>query len=68
MIFIGIWGPLYNLFGYLSKTYAQPDGYSPPWLALASTIVYTFMWKFYDMFFVKVFGDGERTIGDLYES
>ena len=63
-IFLAIWGPLYSFVSYLTRTYARPDGQSPQWLAILSTILHAFMWACYDFVFVKVFGEGERTIGD----
>lgn len=63
-IFLAIWGPLYSFVSYLTRTYARPDGQSPQWLVILSTILHTCMWACYDFVFVKVFGEGERTIGD----
>lgn len=66
VIFVAIWGPVMELVIFLATIYAQPDGYSPHWVVVLSTIIQACMFKCYDAFFVKVFGDGERTIGDLY--
>lgn len=63
-IFLSIWGPLFAFVTYLTMKYARPDGYSPGWLTVISTIVHGCMWACYDFIFAKIFGDGERTIGD----
>ncbi|ODM15337.1 hypothetical protein SI65_09278 [Aspergillus cristatus] len=63
-IFLSIWGPLFVFVTYLTMKYAKPDGYSPRWLTVISTIVHGCMWACYDLIFARVFGDGERTIGD----
>lgn len=63
-IFLAIWGPLYSFVSYLTRTYACPDGQSPQWLVVLSTILHACMWACYDFVFVKIFGEGERTIGD----
>lgn len=65
-IFLALWLPLILLIEYLTVKYARPDGYSPTWVTVLSSMIYTCMWKSYDWFFFMAFGDGERTIGDPY--
>lgn len=65
-IFLTLWLPLILLVEYFTLTYARPTGYSPRWVAVFSSVIYTLMWKSYDWLFFRVFGDGERTIGDSY--
>ncbi|GES58729.1 gliotoxin biosynthesis protein GliK [Aspergillus terreus] len=62
--FLALWGPLLLLMLALSRMLAEPDGRSPPWLMEFSDMVMYGVWKSYDKVFAKVFGDGERTIGD----
>lgn len=63
-IFLTIWGPIFLSVLRMSKTFAGPDGQSPPWLTTLANVVIGTMWFNYDYFFKKVFGDGERTIED----
>lgn len=63
-IFLTMWGPIFLSILKMSKTFAGPDGRSPPWLVTLANVVVEVMWFSYDYFFKKVFGDGERTIED----
>lgn len=63
-IFLVLWGPLVLTIITLSSVLAGPDGRSPAWLIKASNIVFKAMWDSYDGLFRRVFGDGERTVGD----
>ncbi|KAL5365408.1 hypothetical protein BJX96DRAFT_159087 [Aspergillus floccosus] len=62
--FLVLWGPLLLLTLTLSKILAGPDGRSPPWLMEFSDLIFYGIWNSYDRVFAKIFGDGERTIGD----
>ncbi|KAJ5115320.1 hypothetical protein NUU61_001079 [Penicillium alfredii] len=61
---IAVWAPLLIVILVLSKMFAGPDGRSPQWLVVLGDFLLIAVWKLYDLFFVKVFGDGERTIYD----
>ncbi|KAA8643657.1 hypothetical protein EYZ11_003393 [Aspergillus tanneri] len=63
VIFVALWGPFMLLFLILSKAMAGPDGRSPSWVMKLNDLMLFAMWASYDNVFVKVFGDGERTIG-----
>ncbi|CAG8001795.1 unnamed protein product [Penicillium olsonii] len=64
-IFLVLWVPWLLLVMTLSRTCAGPDGRSPPWLVAMANILFTAMWSSYDLFFAKVFGNGERTLTDI---
>ena len=44
--------------------FQNDKGRSPPWLTAYSSAVFKAVWKSYDLFFKRVFGDGERTVED----
>ncbi|KAJ5104164.1 hypothetical protein N7532_004693 [Penicillium argentinense] len=62
VIFLLLWGPVVLSLLGLSKRCAGPDGRSPPWLVSLSNLVFAGLWNSYDLFFRRVFGDGERTL------
>ncbi|EPS29581.1 hypothetical protein POX_b03394 [Penicillium oxalicum] len=64
-VFVGLWAPAILSLLTFSKRFAGPDGRSPPWLVNLSNILISAMWYTYDMFFKPVYGDGERTLGDV---
>lgn len=64
VIFLGLWAPVILSLLTFSKRFAGPDGRSPPWLVTWSNVVFAGLWNSYDYFFKRVFGDGERTLGD----
>ncbi|KAF3387560.1 hypothetical protein F1880_001288 [Penicillium rolfsii] len=63
--FLCLWGPVVLSLLAFSKRFAGPDGRSPPWLVTWTNVVFVGMWNSYDYFFKRVFGDGERTLGDV---
>lgn len=65
LIFLAVWGPIVLSTIALARAFAGPDGRSPPLLATLVNCVFEVMWNSYDAFFVKVFGDGERTLEDI---
>lgn len=65
VIFLGIWGPIVMTIVLLSSLLADEYGHSPPWLAQAGKVASMAMWRSYDSSFRRVFGEGERTIGDV---
>lgn len=64
LLFAGMWAPSIILTMVLSRVCAGPDGRSPAWLGVLSDLMLQVMWWSYDAVFVRVFGEGERTIGD----
>jgi hypothetical protein len=64
-IFLVFWGPLLRLLMLLAPLLADADGRSPRWLVDVQEAVFGLMWMSYDTFFRRVFGEGERTMGDV---
>ncbi|KAJ8115280.1 hypothetical protein OPT61_g3030 [Boeremia exigua] len=48
----------------LSKKLQDDKGRAPKWFQRLTAMLFAAMWLSYDSVFVKMFGDGERTIGD----
>ena len=46
----------------MQKVFAGKDGRAPAWLAELVGAIFRAVWVSYDVFFFKLFGDGERTI------
>ena len=63
-VFITVWLPIFVFFFGGAKVFLRKDGTYPPWFAKFATAVFTACWASYDGVFCKLFGDGERTIGD----
>jgi hypothetical protein len=64
VIFLVMWAPGLLMTMALSRIFAGPDGRSPPLLVVLANVLISGMWKSYDGFFARVFGDGERTLDD----
>ncbi|KAL1980423.1 hypothetical protein VTN96DRAFT_4181 [Rasamsonia emersonii] len=64
-VFLTLWLPPLFVLVVLSSLLADADGRSPDWLGKVQDAVMKAMWSSYDRFFRKIFGDGERTIGDV---
>lgn len=60
-IFMMVWLPFITTIFGLNKRFADEDGKAPPWLVAITGAIFKGMWLSYDLFFHKVFGDGERT-------
>ena len=63
-VFLATWGPIFAFFFGGARLFLRKDGTYPPWFAVFAQGVFTAVWASYDEFFFKLFGDGERTIGD----
>lgn len=64
-IFLSLWAPVFLLFfGGGGAMFLRENGTYPPWFATFARSVFTACWASYDGFFRRMFGDGERTIGD----
>ncbi|KAL6716228.1 hypothetical protein ACLMJK_005794 [Lecanora helva] len=63
-ILTSIFLPFISLVFGLNKRFADESGKAPKWLVKLSEAIFSGMWALYDGVFVKVFGDGERTIGE----
>ncbi|KAH8703406.1 hypothetical protein BGW36DRAFT_369289 [Talaromyces proteolyticus] len=64
-LFLGTWGLLTLFVMVLARWLADEKGIMPPWVARLQRRCLRGMWKSYDVSFRRVFGDGERTIGDV---
>jgi hypothetical protein len=65
ILFLARWAPvLLSLLG-LQRVLADDKGIMPPWLASIQEKVFKALWNNYDVSFRRIFGDGERTIGDV---
>jgi hypothetical protein len=64
ILFKAVWfpiiGPLFALVGSL----ADKRGGGPAWLRHLLSVTFRASWASYDLIFKRMFGDGERTIGD----
>ncbi|KAL9105839.1 MAG: hypothetical protein Q9227_009047 [Pyrenula ochraceoflavens] len=63
-IFLSIWMPIVMTLFTCARFFAGEDGRFPEWLVKLSAAIFSGMWATYDGVFRKVFGDGERTVGD----
>ncbi|KAK6864117.1 hypothetical protein PG990_006445 [Apiospora arundinis] len=63
-LFTLLWLPLFFLVMSASRWVADKDGRVPRWLGVTMVVIMNLMWMSYDAVFVKLFGDGERTIED----
>jgi len=64
-IFLAVWGPIFGFFfGGAARIFLRKDGTYPEWFAKFTVAVFAACWASYDGMFYKLFGDGERTIGD----
>ncbi|KAI9882604.1 MAG: hypothetical protein M1823_005651 [Watsoniomyces obsoletus] len=60
-VFMVLWGPaLLTLFAG-HRIFADKEGRSPKWFVKLSETLFMAVWTSYDVFFKKIFGDGERT-------
>ncbi|GAO13198.1 uncharacterized protein UV8b_03609 [Ustilaginoidea virens] len=67
-VFIVAWAPFFVFFFLVmprSRLLDEDTGKLPSWLARGVAIMFKAMWMSYDMVFKPVFGDGERTEGDI---
>ncbi|KAI8935965.1 hypothetical protein NX059_007469 [Plenodomus lindquistii] len=63
-LFLAIWLPLVMFIFALAKKVQDKKGRAPWWFARLSAWVFLAMWISYDTGFKRVFGDGERTVGE----
>ncbi|KAI9872975.1 MAG: hypothetical protein M1830_000980 [Pleopsidium flavum] len=61
-IFIALWVPIISFVFSAQKLFVGKGGRSPAWLVELMGAIFKAVWASYDGFFVKLFGDGERTI------
>ncbi|KAI9756483.1 MAG: hypothetical protein M4579_003822 [Chaenotheca gracillima] len=62
-IFLSIWMPILGIIFGAGGLFADKHGRSPKWFADLSSAIFRGIWESYDEFFKKLFGDGERTVG-----
>lgn len=63
-LFVAIWLPFIMMIFAMSKRLQDNKGRAPKWFQRLTAMVFAGMWLTYDGVFKKVFGDGERTIGE----
>ncbi|KAH6612755.1 hypothetical protein C7974DRAFT_467049 [Boeremia exigua] len=63
-LFVVIWLPFILMILAMSKRVQDDKGRAPKWFQRLSAMIFAGVWMSYDGVFQKVFGDGERTIGD----
>ncbi|SMY26089.1 unnamed protein product [Zymoseptoria tritici ST99CH_1A5] len=65
--FAALWMPLVFLLFGLSNMFSDKNGKVPAWITGLLAFIFKAAWRSYDVVFLPVFGDGERTIGDEEE-
>jgi len=64
-IFLSLWSPIITFVFALNAVFGdEKTGRSPSWVALLASGVFKGVWASYDGWFLGVFGDGERSLGD----
>lgn len=63
-LFMMAWFPLFIVLFTLAKLLADKQGHSPSWLSALFNALFKASWASYDSAFKRIFGDGERTVGD----
>ncbi|EME39201.1 hypothetical protein DOTSEDRAFT_139381 [Dothistroma septosporum NZE10] len=61
-VFLATWLPLVLAVFALGKLFVDENGKLPKWMRQFTGAIFKAVWASYDNFFVKLFGDGERTI------
>lgn len=64
VLFTAIWLPFIMMIFTMSRRLQDDKGRAPKWFQRLTAMLFAGMWLCYDGVFKKVFGDGERTIGD----
>ncbi|EXJ79065.1 hypothetical protein A1O3_08566 [Capronia epimyces CBS 606.96] len=64
-IFLSVWSPFFLFLFGGAQIFLGPDGRYPKWLITFLAAMFTACWASYDGFFKPMFGDGERTVGDI---
>ncbi|KAK8139001.1 hypothetical protein PG984_002381 [Apiospora sp. TS-2023a] len=63
-LFSLLWLPFFMTVMWFSRLVSDKDGNMPHWMAVTMVVLMNLMWMSYDAVFVKLFGDGERTMED----
>jgi hypothetical protein len=66
-LFVGAWMPCMITIMGLGRVLADKRGRVPEWFAKLTGKMFSSMWVTYDGVFRPIWGDGERTIGDIEE-
>lgn len=64
VLFMLAWFPLFGILITLAKLFADKEGRNPSWLTALFNAFFRASWASYDLAFKRIYGDGERTIGD----
>ena len=65
VLFLGMWAPCMLSIMGLGRLLADKEGRVPKWLAKVTGVMFAVMWRMYDVGFKRIWGDGERTVGDV---
>ena len=63
-LFAMAWFPFFSVLFALTKLTADKKGKTPAWLIILFNASFRASWGSYELVFKRLFGDGERTIGD----
>ncbi|KAK8026798.1 hypothetical protein PG991_003854 [Apiospora marii] len=63
-LFSLLWLPFFMAVMWFGRLVSDKDGNMPRWMAVTMVVLMNLMWMSYDAVFVKLFGDGERTMED----
>lgn len=64
-VMLATWVPLVLLLFQIAKLFADENGVLPDWLSGVFGVTFKAVWISYDMVLKPIFGEGERTIGDV---
>jgi hypothetical protein len=68
LLYMALWGPIFTLvLKILAPICADKHGRFPAWLAALTRAMFATSWRSYDLLFKPVFGDGERTLGEVQD-
>ena len=63
-VYLTMWQSIVVFVFSLQALLKDDKGRSPEWLSRLAGVIFAAVWQSYDGYFSKVFGDGERTIGE----
>ncbi|KAI9856157.1 MAG: hypothetical protein M1824_005654 [Vezdaea acicularis] len=67
-LFLFTWVPVIIAVFTAQRLFSNKKGRAPGWLIKLNAIVFRSIWASYDGVYRKLFGDGERTVGDTANS
>ena len=67
-VFLSTWVPAFALIFGAGNIFLDKNGRYPEWYVAFANAIFVAVWASYDNFFKKLFGDGERTTNNEYET